>query len=174
MSEAHILDYASCGFASASDHTRIFYGESGQGPTWVLLDGLGCDGFAWTYLYPRLTQKFRVVHMHYRGHGRSASPQSSNQTHVSDLAQDVLSVLDHLAIKDAVLCGHSLGTQVALEVYRAAPERVRGMVLICGSSGKLTAVFRGNGFLKKITPKALDFVRQKPGLVRALWSFQVT
>ena len=42
-----------------------------QTPAIVLSDGIGCDGFAWKYLQPHLAKTHRVLHWHYRAHGRS-------------------------------------------------------------------------------------------------------
>jgi len=42
-------------------------------------------------------------------------------------------VLDAERVRRAVLVGHSMGTQVALEAYRLAPRRVAGLVLVAGS-----------------------------------------
>ena len=59
-------------FVEAEDGTRLFVEERGEGdPAIVLTDGIGCDGFAWRYLVPRLSERHRVVHWHFRGHGRS-------------------------------------------------------------------------------------------------------
>src|SRR3712207_7676350 len=44
-------------------------------------------------------------------------------------ASDVVRVLDHLGLQDAVICGHSMGGFVALETARSCPDRVRAIVL---------------------------------------------
>jgi pimeloyl-ACP methyl ester carboxylesterase len=62
-----------------------------------------------------------------------------------------------------------MGTQVALETYRLAPERVRALVLLCGSYGKVTATFHGSDVLKQVLPAILDAVERRKGLARALW-----
>ena len=40
-----------------------------------------------------------------------------------------------------MLAGHSMGVQVALEAHRRAPERVAGLVLVCGAPGQLLDTF---------------------------------
>jgi pimeloyl-ACP methyl ester carboxylesterase len=55
---------------------------------------------------------------------RVAAPYS-----LSDMASDVVGLLDHLGIAQAVVGGTSLGANVALEVAVLAPERVRALVL---------------------------------------------
>src|SRR5688500_15584159 len=124
------MEYDARGFASATDGTRLFYGIRGAGAGLVLLDGIGCDGWAWNHIQPHLAQNHRVLHAHYRGHGRSGPPVDPDAIDVFTLAYDVLHVLDAAAMDKPVLLAHSMGTQVALEVYRRAPERVRALVLI--------------------------------------------
>ncbi|AKV00891.1 Alpha/beta hydrolase fold-1 precursor [Labilithrix luteola] len=81
-----------------------------------------------------------------------------------------MSVRRHLGDPPSVIIGHSMGTQVALETWRLFPERVRGLVLMCGSFGKVTQSFRGMPIIDLILPKVMDIVDKQPDLVRALWS----
>jgi pimeloyl-ACP methyl ester carboxylesterase len=69
-----------------------------------------------------------------------------------------------------VLFGHSMGCQVALECLRSRREDVRGLVLLCGSFGRVTETFHGTSLLAQALPKLLDAVEKRPGLTRALWS----
>jgi len=170
------LDYARRGFASAPDGTRLFWGVAGprapgDAPPLdvVLNDGIGCDGFAWKYLHPHLAQHNRVLHWHYRGHGRSGLPHDGARIDVPAHARDLVALLDHHEIEQAVLVGHSMGTQVALETYRLAPDRVRALVLVCGSYGRVTATFHGSDVLKQVLPGLIELVEKNQGLARALW-----
>lgn len=163
------------GFAAGPDGTRVFWEASGPSQPEaapldvVLCDGIGCDGFAWKYLQPRLAERHHVVHWHYRGHGRSGLPVDPGRVDVPAHARDLLAVLDHLGIDAAVLVGHSMGTQVCLETYRLAPERVRALVLVCGSYGRVTATFHGSDVLRQVLPGILEAVEKHRGLARALW-----
>jgi pimeloyl-ACP methyl ester carboxylesterase len=168
------LVYDDQGFALAEDGTRLFYGVRGAAgdggrPAIILNDGIGCDGFAWKYVQPDLANDHRVVHWHYRGHGRSGPPIDKARVDIPALARDLLSVLTHLSIERAVLFGHSMGTQVALEAYRLAPDRVAGMVLLCGSYGRVTETFHGTDVLKNVLPTLIEQVQSHRSLARALW-----
>jgi pimeloyl-ACP methyl ester carboxylesterase len=68
----------------------------------------------------------RVVAIDMVGHGQSDA--DSRQVSVPFYGRAVLSLMDELGIKEAVLGGTSLGANVALEVAACAPERVRGIV----------------------------------------------
>lgn len=163
------MQYDRQGFANAEDGTRLFYGEKGAGPALLLNDGIGCDGFAWRYLQPALAERYRVVHWHFRGHGRSGPPRDRARLDIPALARDAVTLLDHLEIDEAVMLGHSMGTQVALETYRLVPDRVTGLILICGSYGKVTETFHGSDVLKQVLPGIIEKVQTHTGLARALW-----
>jgi pimeloyl-ACP methyl ester carboxylesterase len=50
---------------------------------------------------------------------------------MSQLAADILALLDHLKISKAVFGGCSIGGYVMLELWRRAPLRMRGMMFVC-------------------------------------------
>jgi pimeloyl-ACP methyl ester carboxylesterase len=143
----------------------------GSGAKVVFCDGILCDGFIWKYLWNDLAETRDVVHWHYRGHGRSAAPVDSGRIDIAAHAADLKCVRDaFVGDHPCVLVGHSMGTQVALEEWRRFPENVAGIVLICGSYGKVTQSFRGVPILDLILPKLMDIVDKQPELVRAIWS----
>ncbi len=164
------MDYDEEGFVPAEDGTRLFYGVRGDGPVLVLNDGIGCDGFAWRYLMPYFAQRHRVIHWHYRGHGRSGPPQDPSRLDIPSLARDLQAVLDAVGVEQAVLLGHSMGTQVELEFVRLEPDRVRGLVFLCGTYGRVTDTFHGTDLLKRVLPSVIEAASHKRGLARALWS----
>jgi pimeloyl-ACP methyl ester carboxylesterase len=47
------------------------------------------------------------------------------------LGTDLLALLDHLHLPEAVLVGCSIGGNVLLELWRQAPQRVRGLAFVC-------------------------------------------
>jgi len=61
------------------------------------------------------------------GHGRSAGPA---KTTVEAMAEWLLALLDTAGVARALLVGHSMGSLIALETSRIAPERVRGLALL--------------------------------------------
>ncbi len=158
-------------FAHAADGTRIYCESFGDqsAPALVLADGIGCDGFAWRHMVDTLGQRFRLIHFHYRGHGRSGEPKDVAQIDILAHARDLYAVLNHFGIERACLMGHSMGTQVLLEAYRLAPQRVDALMLVCGSYGKITSTFHGSDMLARVLPDLIARVSERPGLVRALW-----
>jgi pimeloyl-ACP methyl ester carboxylesterase len=161
------------GFAIGGDDTPIYYRVFGaaDGSTVLLSDGIGCDGYIWKYLERELGETSRIVHWHYRGHGRTPPPRDTRRVEVVDLADDLFSVLDAGAGEDssAILIGHSMGVQVCLEAYRRNPGRVRALVLICGSYGTPLRTFKGQRTLEQILPYIAFTVDRIPGVVSNLW-----
>lgn len=131
----------------------------------VLCDGVGCDGYVWKHLRAALRAERRIIHPHYRGHGRSPAPPKPPRASVADLALDVASAAEAAGSRGAVFFGHSVGVQVCLEVYRAAPELVRGLVLLCGASGRILRSFRGGSSLETALPRIRRLVERAPNLV---------
>src|SRR5262245_44034035 len=107
-------------YAVSRDGTPLFYeswGARDGRPALAFCDGIGCDGYVWRYLREDFAQRFSV-HSHYRGHGRTPAPADPSRVRIIDLADDLASVLDDAEVPRAVLVGHSMGVQVALETYR--------------------------------------------------------
>jgi pimeloyl-ACP methyl ester carboxylesterase len=163
---------------SAEDGTRLFLRtmparQPAEGRPRVrafFCDGILCDGFIWKYLWNDLAEFCDVAHWHYRGHGRSGAPVDPTKIDIAQHARDLMAVRRHLGDPPCVLLGHSMGTQVCLESWRLFPEHVKGIVLLCGSYGKVTQSFRGMPILDAILPKLMSVVDKQPDLVRAIWS----
>jgi pimeloyl-ACP methyl ester carboxylesterase len=70
---------------------------------------------------------WRFIAPDLRGFGRSS--HQSGATSVEAHAQDLVALLDALAVDRSVVVGLSMGGYVTLALLRAAPERVRAVVL---------------------------------------------
>jgi pimeloyl-ACP methyl ester carboxylesterase len=110
---------------------RLEYTEYGAGDAWVvLLPG---------ELMPRRMQQplarvlaghgLHVVTLDPLGHGRSDRPADPHAYSVTAFAEQVVALLDHRGIAQAVVGGTGLGANVALETTAIAPARVRGLIL---------------------------------------------
>ena len=156
--------------AKAPDGTRIWWTSAGTGaPALVLCDGVGCAGYVWRAVRPALEARHRVVHWNYRGHGRSDAPADPARVSLDDCVADLLAVLDAAGEESAVLVGHSMGVQVALEAHRRAPARVRGLILICGAPGHAIDAFHDSGALRVAFPFARAAVERFPDAARSIF-----
>jgi pimeloyl-ACP methyl ester carboxylesterase len=79
-------------------------------------------------VYPSLAERYRVVAVDHRGHGRGLRPPGGI-VRLPDLADDAVAVLDALGLDRAVVLGYSMGGAVAQLVWHRHPERVQGLVL---------------------------------------------
>jgi pimeloyl-ACP methyl ester carboxylesterase len=160
-------------FACAADGTRLYVRERGPESsrlTTILCDGICCDGYIWKYLWDDLAPLTRLCHWHYRGHGRSAPPRDPARIDVPTHADDLDHIRRHVGDGPVVLVGHSMGCQVVLEAFRQRPTQIEGLVLLCGSSGRVTYTFHGTDLLARVLPKLIHVTETRPGLMRGIWS----
>lgn len=123
-----------------SDGATLTYCDTGAGLPVVFLHPTPLDEEYWRPLIENLPG-YRVIVPDLRGHGASelgnlpvggfALVPDAPVLTMARLAADVLALLDHLEIHAAVFAGCSIGGYVLPEIWRHAPERVRGMVFVC-------------------------------------------
>jgi 3-oxoadipate enol-lactonase len=102
--------------------------DTGQGPPLVLLHGLTATR-RYVLQGSRLLARegYRLVSYDARAHGES---DPGDGYEYSDLAGDLISVLEDREIDGAVLVGHSMGAATAVRVALERPGLVRGLVQI--------------------------------------------
>ena len=71
----------------------------------------------------------RVIVLDPLGHDESDRPKEMWHYSMPLFAEQVVALMDHLEIEEAVVGGTSLGANVTLETVVAAPDRVRGAVI---------------------------------------------
>jgi 3-oxoadipate enol-lactonase len=92
----------------------------------LLLNSLGTDLRMWETVADLLPD-LRLIGMDKRGHGLSATPPDGWL--LEDLAEDALSLLDHLGIARALVAGCSIGGMIAQHLAATRPDRVAGLFL---------------------------------------------
>jgi len=112
---------------------RIHFEDVGSGPPVVLGHSFLCSGEMWGPQVGPLCDRFRVVNIDERGHGRSGL--LTEPFDLYDMVDDVLAVLDHLGIERAVWAGLSIGGMVAMRAAITAPKRVSGLILVDTHAG---------------------------------------
>lgn len=101
--------------------------ETGDGEPLVLLHGNGEDGTYFAHQIAHFSQRFRVLALDTRGHGKS--PRGEAPFTIRQFARDLLAFLDARGIERAHLLGFSDGGNIALVFALAHPERVGKLVL---------------------------------------------
>ena len=110
---------------------RLAYSSFGSGPRAViLLPGLLLPSRMHEPLAKALAERGnRVILLDLLGHGRSGRPRDMWRYSMHAFGEEVVALMDHLELDQAVVGGTSLGANTTLEVASIAPERVRGMVI---------------------------------------------
>ncbi|HEY3445018.1 MAG TPA: alpha/beta hydrolase [Myxococcales bacterium] len=153
---------------TTEDGARLWYAQLGEGdPPLVLCDGVGCDGAFWKYLAPELSARHRVLRFHYRGHGRSGVPTDPSRVGVAWAADDLDAIMAEAGIAKAVIVGHSMGAQVLFEFHRRHPERVLGLVPICGGYGNALDAVHDDTKIKLAFPLVHCLADLLPAVARA-------
>jgi len=106
----------------------LHYEVYGEGPAMVFLSETACDGEVWKMnQVPEFSKDHRVIIHDYRGTGQSSKPSIDYTTKM--FAEDVIGLLDHLEVDDAIVVGHSMGGRVAQLLALDYPQRVNKLVL---------------------------------------------
>ena len=104
-------------------------GAGADAPTVVFANSLGSDFRIWRDVIVALAGNVAIVAYDKRGHGLSdvtPAPYRMDD-HVADLA----ALLDHLSVRDAIVCGISVGGMIAQGLSAARPDLVRALILCC-------------------------------------------
>lgn len=110
-----------------SKDISIYYETRGSGEPLLLISGLGADNSSWLGVVRELSEHFMTIVIDNRGSGRSDVPD--NKYTISDMAEDVVNLLDHLKIEKAHVIGHSMGGYIAQEYAITYPARVNKLIL---------------------------------------------
>jgi pimeloyl-ACP methyl ester carboxylesterase len=107
---------------------RVSYEIAGDpaAPPMVLLHALGERGSDWAPVAPALAERYRVYALDLRGHGDSSWPGNYSFQLMRD---DVIGLLDLMALREVVLVGHSMGAMVAYLITIARPDLVARLVI---------------------------------------------
>jgi len=140
-----------------ADGTRLAtYGVGNEGPGLVLANGLGGNILAWRHLVDFFSTNYNIQSWDYRGLYNSGPPSDPTAISVDVQARDMLAVMDAANLSSAVCVGWSMGCQVILDLYRQAPERVSGIVLICGAPGRALQTSLGGGQAGTMVRQVVD------------------
>jgi pimeloyl-ACP methyl ester carboxylesterase len=156
------------GFFNSRDGTPIFYEISGQGRPLIFCYGLVCRRDHWRHQIRHFSRDYQIITFDYRGHHRSGTPQNDQNITLEWCAKDVQDLIHFLDLKEAVCFGHSMGVPVCTLLSLLEPERVKGVVLICGSvsnpfhgmffTDRMDRVYKWSSKLYEFAPQAMTVI----------------
>lgn len=168
---------------TVDDGTPIAYTVRGaEGPAIPILfaNGWSCSDAYWGRILPDLVERGHpCVLPDTRGNGLSGLPRAPGRgarnltvddVSMARIARDMIAVLDDAGLDRALVVGHSMGVQSALEAYRHAPDKVAGLALVAGTFEDPTKTFYGSGILHHLLPIATATMRWFPEIVRPVQS----
>jgi pimeloyl-ACP methyl ester carboxylesterase len=115
---------------TVDDGTAIHYERQGDSAreTLLLLPGLlGAIASQWVNFVPLLAPSHNLLLVDLRGHGLSQNRQPALSP--ERMAQDIVSLLDHLELPRVHIAGYSLGGYLGLMLRLQQPQRVATLML---------------------------------------------
>lgn len=151
-----------------ADKTELYVKDWGSGRPLVLIHGWPLHSDSWEHQALALTEAgYRVVSYDRRGFGRSGQPFQGYD--YDTLADDLASVIDALDLRDATICGFSMGGgEVARYIGRHGTAKLRQAVLI----GSIAPFMKKtgdneNGVDEAVFGQMKDAIRKdRPGFMR--------
>ena len=115
----------------ALNNTQIAYSDHGMGLPVIFLHAFPLNRTMWDGEIAALLgeSRYRLVSLDWRGFGESDAPGEGEISTMDLLAGDVMALMDHLGIEQAVLCGLSMGGYVTFACLRHYARRIAGLIL---------------------------------------------
>jgi|GEM_PF-1074565 len=116
------------------ENYKFHYIEEGTGEPMIMIHGWLCWGAYWKKVIPFVKDQYHVYAPDLLGHGISDKPLGKDVSYGTEAqARRIIAFMDALGIKKAYIVGHSMGGEIAAKVALLAPERVKGLVLVCAA-----------------------------------------
>jgi len=110
------------------NNLTISYNDVGEGNIPVIfLHGFPFDKSMWKSQLDSLKSSHRIIAFDIRGFGKSTDEITSLS--IDLFSEDLVSFMDKLNIKKAIVCGLSMGGYIALNAIKSFPERFEALIL---------------------------------------------
>ncbi|PTA68136.1 alpha/beta fold hydrolase [Deinococcus arcticus] len=106
--------------------STVFYKATGSGEPLLLIHGYPLNGEL--FKNNRMLPGYRVITVDLPGFGQSRAP--GREASIENYAATMLGFMDALNLNNIVVGGMSMGGMTLLQMYKTAPERFKGLVLI--------------------------------------------
>ena len=126
-------------------------------PTVAFINSLGTDFRIWDGVLDALDPAYGVLVYDKRGHGLSSVGKTPYG--MADHAGDLAGLMDALGIKNALICGLSVGGPIAQQLYFDRPDLVAG-ILFCDTAAKIGEADFWNQRIETISRNGLASVTE--------------
>jgi pimeloyl-ACP methyl ester carboxylesterase len=121
----------------------------------VLVHGLGLNRHVWQKFSSRFAHRYRVLNYDLYGHGESARPQGTPS--LTMFSEQLLGLLDELAIDQCSIIGFSLGGMINRRFAMDHPDRLRALAILNSPHEREPEA------QKQVEQRALDSAAGGPG-----------
>lgn len=113
---------------TTSENRTISYTDIGEGKSIVLIHAFPTDQQLWLPQQKELKKHFRVITLDLWGFGSSSAVDGHAIT-MTQYADEVKQLLEHLNIEQAIVGGESMGGYIALAFLQKYPGSLNGLIL---------------------------------------------
>ncbi len=164
------------GFFSTSDGQHLKYQTNFQLfehdknlPVILFNYGLVCSEFHWKYQISYFIDKYPIIIHDYRGHYESTGKDELEKLNIPQIAKDTYELLVHLEVERAITVGHSMGSNVSIEMALSYPQKIQALCLISGSIFSAREVMLDSNIMDILTPYLDLFNNKYPKLFDLIW-----
>jgi non-heme chloroperoxidase len=167
-------------FFKTQDREQIFYStnfpvdfKTKHENVLVFNYGLVCSNHHWKYQLEWFDkQGYKILFHDYRGHFQSSGKEELEKITFNQIAQDTDELLTHLGLDNVYYIGHSMGVNITLELARLYPARIKGMVLISGTTLPVKGVMFDTNLMEYIIPVAEEGLKRYREIFDVVWKTQ--
>ena len=143
------------GLKTSRNGSRYELSGALDAPVVALIHGLGLNRQVWDRYRSRLGQRYCVLTYDLYGHGESVAPPQTPS--VTLFSEQLVGLMDELAIDQCALVGFSLGGMINRRVAIDHPERVRALAILNSPHD------RGDEAQARAEQQAMDAAAGGPG-----------
>jgi len=107
---------------------EMYYEIRGNGDPLLLIHGLGSSTRDWEEQIPTFCQKYKVITIDLRGHGKTDKPKGPYS--IKMFAEDIAELLKKLGINSIYVLGISLGGGIAFQFAVDFPDLVKRLIIV--------------------------------------------
>lgn len=116
---------------------KIFYKKNDfkkEKKTIIFVHGLSGSSSAWIPYEKRFEEKYNILSIDLRGHGKSFRPDKYQDYSMQQFSDDIYQILVYEKIEKSIIISHSMGSLVVLNFLKNHQDLVEKVILVSPSS----------------------------------------